>query len=189
MTGMVRRARVLAAAALVVGVAASSALGNGWEHHAIPLPALLAALDGADDELRAQAALSLGVRQEPAAVEPLLRLLDRPEDSPGVRGPVYQALGRIGDARAVPALLGALDAEDREELRAEAVQALGAIGDAAVLPRLLAALDGDPSLIVRTRAIDALGNFAAPAAVEALAALALDGKSQSVRLRAVRALG
>src|SRR3990170_4045123 len=118
MEGIVRRVRARAlAAALVLGVAAPGALGNGWEHHAIPLGALLAALDGTDAELRAQAALSLGVRQEPAAVEPLLRLLDRPEESPGVRGPVYQALGRIGDARAVQALLGALDAEDREELR------------------------------------------------------------------------
>ncbi len=73
------------------------AQANGWEHYAIPFKALLRALESENPEYRAQAALSMGVRREARAVQPLLAALARPEDAVGARRAMYQALGRIGD--------------------------------------------------------------------------------------------
>jgi HEAT repeat protein len=168
---------------------AGGALANGWEHNAIPLPALLDALQGGDAELRARAAFSLAVRREPTAVAPMLVLLARPEPEARVRSAVYEALGLIGDRAAVPALIDALRREAREELRATAAAALGAIGDPAALPALLEALRSDPILMVHARVLDALGGFAVPEAVAALAEEALTPDAMGLHLRAVAALG
>jgi HEAT repeat protein len=89
---------------------------------------------------------------------------DAAADDPRVRRYLALALGRIGDAGAVPALLQAVDdtaaggAQPDPDTQVYAVWALGTIGDARAVPRLIAlARSDDPGL--RKAAVHALGNF------------------------------
>ena len=162
---------------------------NGWEHGAIPLSALLAALDHEDSETRARAAESLGYRGDPAAVDPLLVTLDRPEQDHQVRRAIYDALGSLRDVRALPALHWCLFNEQREELRAACATALGIIASSDSLDRLLAAFETEQNFLVRSRIVDALGTFPQPRSVALLSGLVTAGGNQSLRLPAIAALG
>jgi HEAT repeat protein len=99
----------------------------------------------------------------------LLRVLRGRRVGDSVREAAAKALGRIGDAAAVPGLLAALGDADADVRRA-AAKALGEIGDAAAVPGLLAALR-DADWRVRWAAAKALGEIGAPAVPGLLAAL------------------
>jgi len=179
-------------AVLLLGVALlvpAPARGNGWAHAGIPFEALLRGLDFEQPETRQRAAESLGFRGQREAVEPLLKRLNLPEESPHVRSALYLALGRLRDTRATPALTRCLDIESREEVRSDCAAALGLLGDVTTAPRLVRALRADASFLVRTHVVDALGHFAEPAAVSALTALVAPEGNPQLRLRAIRALG
>jgi hypothetical protein len=76
-------------------------LGEGYV--AGGLGQLLLALGEKNPKVRARAAQRLGWRREQGAVEPLLKLLEKPKDDVST---VIEALGQIGDLRAVPAIRG-----------------------------------------------------------------------------------
>ena len=76
-----------------------------------------------------------------------------------VRKAAVVALGRIGDAGAVPALVNVL--EEDAELVIAAADALAKIGDARAFDALLA-LVGDPSAAVRQAAVGALNSLGSP---------------------------
>ncbi|MDT7689957.1 MAG: hypothetical protein QOE46_2716 [Acidobacteriota bacterium] len=76
-----------------------------------------------------------------------------------IRKAAVVALGRIGDARAVPALVEALD--DDAELMIAAADALAKIGDARAFDSLLA-LVGDHSAVVRQAVVGALNSLGSP---------------------------
>jgi HEAT repeat protein len=121
-----------------------------------------------------------------AGVEPLIEeLYNR---SPLERRQAAQALGEIGDPRAVPHLIDVL--QDKDPLiRRHAVEALGKIRDKRAVPALITVLDGreEPSFI-RTAAAGSLGLIEDPAAVPALIR-ALHATDWDVRSRAARSLG
>lgn len=175
--------------ALLPVVWPASSRANGWEHGAIPFEALLQALNHESPEMRGRAAESLGFRGQPEAVEPLLKVLERPEGSHEARRSIYMALGRLEDTRALPALGRCLDQEEREELRASCVVALGEIGDPRSLPALLTAFHADESPLVQSRVVEALGSFPQPASIALLSDLVSEGGDGALRLRAIRALG
>ena len=139
--------------------------------------------------VRARAAAALGASRRPSAVEPLIALAADPD--PAVRRSAVEALGRLGDARAVDALARQLQgaAGPRDEaavsVRVAAAHALGQIG-AAALPALAAVLH-DRNQRVREAAVDALGAIGGPSAVPALAAALGDDRSQ-LRQAAAKAL-
>jgi HEAT repeat protein len=83
-------------------------------------------------------------------VPPLVAVLgDKDAD---VRASAALALGRIGDARAVPLLIDVFKYQDPDNwVRQNAAEALGAIGDARAVAPLIAAL-GEGSLGVRKAA-------------------------------------
>jgi HEAT repeat protein len=113
-------------------------------------------------------------------------------DDPRVRRYLALALGRIGDARAVPALLKAVDEAAAGGSRADpetqvyAVWALGAIGDAQAVPRLVTLARSEDAGL-RKAAVHALGAFPNDASREALAA-ALSDPVTDVRWNAAVAL-
>jgi HEAT repeat protein len=99
------------------------------------------------------------------------------------------ALGRLGDARAVPALRRALQdpgAAADSATRIYAVWALGAIGDPAALPELLNAAAAEDAGLRKT-GVYALGGFGDEASRAALAR-ALDDGAEDVRWNAALAL-
>ncbi|MBI3413806.1 MAG: HEAT repeat domain-containing protein [Verrucomicrobia bacterium] len=73
--------------------------------------AVRTALDDSDESVRHAAVHSVSVWRDLAALDPLLRLLRT--DTLQVRRAASEALGRLGDKRAVPALLSAIDKPDR----------------------------------------------------------------------------
>ncbi len=76
-----------------------------------------------------------------AGLEPLLKALKH--DRLTVRQTTASALGRMGDKRAVPALIEAID-DPVLDARFDAIGALGQIGDERAVPRLIEALE-DPA--------------------------------------------
>lgn len=100
------------------------------------LPVLLQALQDRDLEVCHEAALALSRYNSPAAYEALLAALVRKENREDwqIRRFAAQALGKLADRRAVPALIASL--RDESELVKPAVaEALGELGDPqAVIP-------------------------------------------------------
>jgi HEAT repeat protein len=91
---------------------------------------------------------------DPEWVTAVMDFWERAPDA-GVRRAAAEALGEIGDPRAVDALLGALNDPDAL-LRCEAVVALGRIRDARAVPRLQVALRDEDFFMLRAGAV-ALG--------------------------------
>ena len=102
-----------------------------------------------------------------------------------VRMCAAEALGKIGDARAVEALLRTLEDGD-DEVRRSAAEALGKIGSKRAIEPLIQTLK-DRKGSVRGSAAEALGKMGEPA-VEPLIH-AMDDEVQNVRLGATEALG
>jgi HEAT repeat protein len=114
-------------------------------------------------------------------------------DDPRVRRYLALALGRIGDRRAVPALLKAVDDAGADGSRADpetqvyAVWALGVIGDPQAVPRLVTLARGDdPGL--RKAAVHALGAFPEGVAARDALVTALSDPVTDVRWNAAVAL-
>jgi len=105
---------------------------------------------------------------------------------PNVRRVAINALGKIGDASAVPALVKALGDEDYN-IRWNAASALGEIGDVCAIPNLIKALN-DKHASVRHGVATALGEFRDASAVPALVKVLKD-EVWPVRWCAVGALG
>jgi HEAT repeat protein len=191
---------------------------RSWERLAAKksssVPRLIGLLSDAHDDIRMQAAATLGEIHDMNAVPPLLEALG--DGNCEVRKKIVVTLGILGDTRAVPLLLERMK-EQKCDIREEAAQALEKVpsvpegpliealseknqfvreGAAMVLARrsfqgavdpLIAAL-ADESSKVRARAAHALGKAADARAVKPLIN-ALKDTDQAVREEAARALG
>lgn len=124
------------------------------------IPFLLPALDDADAEVRRYAVRSL-IKFNQAAVDPLLTFL--PGASVQALPGAIRALGDIGDARALSALLAAASGPARQE----ALAALGKLKDPQAEALLVEAL-GDGDWRSRMNAAMALGTLGGPVATKAL---------------------
>ena len=131
-------ARVVAGAAVVLGRAAL--LGARQAHAAVPN--LVEAFQTDDVEIGRAVAWALGCMGDRAVVPWLVAAIEQGF----VPQTAAQALGRLADARAQPALLAAL-ADDDELVRASAARALGRLHDVPLLR--LEAMLLDPSPRVR----------------------------------------
>ncbi len=112
------------------------------------------------------------------AVEPLLAVLGDNQ----VSGIAIRALGTIGDARAVEALVAVLPGAD-------AAEALGQIGDPRALEALADTLTSTSGGLVRTNAAYALALIGGDRAMELLLTIALADPGAETRQAAVSALG
>ncbi|MBN1909081.1 MAG: HEAT repeat domain-containing protein [Pirellulales bacterium] len=122
------------------------------------VPALTKALNDEDWCTRCNVAEALGEMGPKAAtaIPALMKVLRSDEDSL-VRARAAEALGNIGDARSVPALLAAIKDED-SFVRAQVVEALGTLGDEKVVPSLITALEDENDYVVMC-AISALESY------------------------------
>lgn len=141
--------------------------------------ALLARVDPAVPDAAAGAAVcrALGRSGRPEAVEPLLKvwdaLLERkfhrfglPPELEAVRAEAAEALGLLGDIKAVPVLRRGL-IDDDKAVAARSAAALARLGDAGSVPALARLAEGPDDSLART-ALEALGALGGPAAEEAL---------------------
>lgn len=142
-----------------------------------------------------------GVR-EPEAIDALLDLLQEHGDRTEAGGYPLQrnaarALGKVGDDRAVPALIDCLDSPDYY-VREAAAEGLERLGDPEAIPALLKLLDGGVEAAVRVPGkphlnqpydtiIEALGSLKATEATEAIAPF-LNHSFERVQYSAARAM-
>ncbi len=124
------------------------------------------------------------LRGEAAAVPDLVAFLEFPNGF--LQGSVADALGRIGDVRAVEPLLRLLTSVD-DYARSCAVPALVGFEDERVVPALCRALRDDPSWSVREAAASALGRIGDESALPSLIA-AMQDEDGDVREKVGRAL-
>jgi HEAT repeat protein len=155
----------------------------------------LRGLKSSNPEARKEAAQKAGASGNARAVPALIEAI-RDEDAP-VRVAVMEALGRLGDPKAIEPLTGFLVNPVKKERRSKyehheahditaAAMALSALGEAA-FESLLAALLSE-SREVRRASVQALGAFRSPRAVAPLVR-ALDDSRSEVRKAAALALG
>jgi HEAT repeat protein len=107
------------------------------------------------------------------------------DDDPRIRQYLALVLGKIGDRRATPTLVGALR-EPAVETRIYALVALGELRDSAAVPAIIEATR-DPEKDVRKTALYTLGQLADPRAVPVLAEALSDGTAD-MRFNAALAL-
>lgn len=125
--------------------------------------------DGAIRELTADILRAIGPS---AATEALIVALE--DEDPGVVWSVIEALGAVGDPRAVGPLIGMF--EQREDLRPVCAEAMGRIGDPSAVPTLKQGLqDRDPLCVFA--AVEALGQVGDERCVDDLIALLENGEA------------
>src|SRR5438445_3882788 len=129
--------------------------------------------------------------KDPRFVEEAVRTFqESAADDPRVRRYLALALGRLGDKRAVPALMEAADSRGDTpadpDTQVYAVWALGAIGDPEAIPTLVK-LAGSEDAGLRKAAVHALGSFPDDAARAALLT-AVNDPVEDVRWNAAVAL-
>ncbi|MGB3656237.1 MAG: SAV_2336 N-terminal domain-related protein [Rivularia sp. (in: cyanobacteria)] len=115
-----------------------------------------------------------------SSIQELINDLDH-EDS-DIRKSAIEALGKIGNEKAVNALIYVLDDEDSDNRRI-AAELLGEIGNETAVKDLITALD-DEDLFVRKSVIKALGNIGSGKAANALIYVLDDEDSDNRRIAA-----
>jgi HEAT repeat protein len=106
-------------------------------------------------------------------------------DDKDIRGSAAEALGNLGDVRAVEPLAIALR-DSHKYVRRRAAEALGKLGEPALEPLVSALEETDD--YTRRRILEALGMTGSPRAVQPLT-LALNDSNHYIRLVAATALG
>lgn len=146
--------------------------------------ALTAALHHPTMEVRLHVAEILGDLRTPDATASLLERLGDHQELSNVRHAAAQALGKIGDRAATPALLDAAEQGDFW-VRYAAVEALGRLGDESAVGGLLRLMAQDAW--TRPAIVQALGDIGYIDAVPSLVT-ALEDKNDAVRVAAMEAL-
>jgi HEAT repeat protein len=175
----------------VVCAAALRAIGASRDPAAVePLLAKLASVEFPDAR-KGDLVVALGELRDARAVDSLIRIAKGRDEDKTRRLYAADALGKIGDRRALPVLLSLFE-EDDALLRAYAASALAAFGLGDALPSLLAGLR-DANVKVRLQCMKALAREldAAEAAqvVPIVRWKAENDPERQVRLESVRTLG
>lgn len=171
-----------------VQAAAISALGSF--HDAESIPAMLRALEDKHSSVRIAAAGALGKLREQLAVPVFiarLRTLTIARKDDRERSACIDALGAIGDATAVDALLPFVKEDIYTEFRGTILRALGNIGDPKPLPAILDLLTTEVDPAVRVEAAKALGRFKDQRAIPILLTMLKD-ETPAPRTAAANAL-
>lgn len=159
------------------------ALGEVGDERAVK--PLINALNDESLDVREVAAKSLGKLRKPEAGDALISALSNNTDLSIVCACI-EALGYLGDARAVDPLLGFLTNKE-SKIRECTAAALGKLRDSRAVDALIAALS-DTEERVRWYAADSLGKIGNPLCTDSLIKL-LSDTSARVRESAVTALG
>jgi len=138
-------------------------------------------------ELRATCVAALGGLGSGQSLEVILDALSA-DPEPIVRRRAVDALGQIGNARAVGALVRILD-DGKGPLTSRAVAALGRTGNSAATKPLLGHLGKSETELQRLSVVDALARIAGPEIHEPMTELLKQAKTPALRSAITVALG
>lgn len=138
-------------------------------------------LSDSDEDIRSSALILATSFEDPRLLQPIVGLLK--DDDWWIRLTAVEMLGRIGEKRSVPHLIGCLD---DEELRWSAIEALTRIGDPMAL-QPIAMLMKDPAREVRIEAIRACETFKDKRVLPLLEFCAQNDEALEVRQAAIAA--
>ncbi len=197
-------------------VRANAARALGKTNSEVVGPYLIQALDDPHFAVKINAAWALGKLKEKRAINKLITLMDSKyiiytsngdgfnsnnlinastasetqlEDAvvnADIVIRAIEALGEIGDPRALPALYDALEIKEHENIRCAACKAMGMISDSAAVSKLIEATK-DKFWYVRRDAAIALGKLKDPRAVDSLKSL-LNDQYEEVKQAALNSL-
>ncbi len=150
-----------------VRAAAALALGLSRQPSAVePLKEAVTRLGESEREIRIAALIGLGLlgdERDPGLVAFLVQVM-REQADPALRGVAATALGRLGRAEALPALIQALDDDGApivvRQCAVLALGRLGKLGDGQSLPRLITTLQKERDELTRHHAILAVAHLA-----------------------------
>ena len=162
---------------------------NGFPHFAISREQLLNLLNSPDPQQRLNAATSLGIRREVAAVGALLEVVERPDEIEIVKVEAIEALGMLRDTGVMPRLLDHLSREPAPRVRGQIIDLLGELGGEQAWSVLRTLLQTDPSPAVRGQAAVALGRLKDPSARAVLEERLRDEPETHTRLALLQGLG
>lgn len=179
-------------------VSAASILGNINDPRAVaPLIEVLkkkASAEATEEEkanvasIRSGAAAALTVIG-PAAVEPLISILESPTQDEETRIQVISILGGIGDKRSVEPLIAALKEDSKKSIRSSSAASLGLLIDRRAVPALIAALK-DEDVVTRANAAASLGTIKDKRATQPLIDVIMDEtEREKIRSAAIGSLG
>ncbi|MEQ8762417.1 MAG: HEAT repeat domain-containing protein [Planctomycetota bacterium] len=137
--------------------------------------------------VRAYAALALGLFGDPASSKLLLATLQKEKDS-SLRGALSIALGLLGDSAAIPTLLE-LSKDGDPAVRGNALLAIGLIGDASVLPKIQPMLTPDLQSEILNHLTLALGLLGDRASLDKLLILMQKSASETAKAAVGFAVG
>jgi HEAT repeat protein len=147
----------------VLALLASAPWSEVRVHPGVPIPSRSAAdAPGAIPLAR----ISAQNQALPSDLAILLALLEM--EDPGIREHAATALGKRGDARAVPPLVFVLTQDPDARVREHAATALGRLGDGRARLSLVGTMRNDPDPVVREHAVEAVGRMGSGESSDAL---------------------
>ena len=164
-----------------------AANANGWEHTAIPVSALIEALNDKDPALRQQAAHSLGHHRGTEVVAELNKVIKNKEPNPTIRQAVFVSLGKIGDPAALSNIGSCLASEEETSVRIACAAALSGIVSTEAESLTLDNLPDEDQTVQRAL-ITSLGNYTSKRSL-AILSESLNSKDPLQRGAAIAALG
>ena len=132
-----------------------------------------------DENVRSQAALSLGWIGEEEVVEPLILTLEN-DPSAKVRANAAMALGQLGDERSIDFLIAALHDKD-STVRGMVSYSLGLMKVKEAVDPLISLVKNDPDKETKIAAADSLGEIAEVYSLKSLARIYVQEDNESVK--------
>ncbi len=143
--------------------------------------------DETPKEVKVEMIRAVGYLKSPAGIEPLMRILEDTDEQASWRWAACEALGRIGDRKALPALKKAYESQD-STLRSYVVAAMRNFSGKEIEEFLIDSLR-DSFWRVRVSAAESLGMMKSEAGVPILIYKARRDPENPVRLASISAIG
>ncbi len=139
-------------------------------------------LQDSDENIRSQAALSLGWMGEKEVVNPLIHILLN-DDSEKVRANAAMSLGQLGFEEAIDSLIKSLKDEDYS-VRGMSIYSLGLMKATSALKPLIKVLKNDPDREARIAAAESLAQLGKEEAIQPLVFTFVNEENKDVKREA-----
>ncbi|MFW9922748.1 MAG: HEAT repeat domain-containing protein [Candidatus Thorarchaeota archaeon] len=143
-------------------------------------------LNDEDENVRSQAALSLGWIGDEEVIEPLINILQN-DESPKVRANAAMAIGQLGSEKAINSLLHSLNDTDHN-VRGMAVYSLGLMKSFDAIQPIIQIMQNDPDKETRIAAIDSLSQISDSSVIDSMVKIFVSEENNEIKSEIKKAL-